>query len=197
MSKPYQPNDILAQKARKEDYRARSVYKLQELDQKFHLILPQMKVLDVGAAPGSWLQYASKKLRPTGHALGLDLQEIKPIAPNITTVVCDITNPSEIEKALTTLNWTTVDLVLSDIAPSTTGVSELDHGQSIDLNRIIFTAAKKFLKPNGKLVMKVFDGSEFQNFIKELRKNFSKVNVTKVKSSRERSRELYVICRQT
>jgi 23S rRNA (uridine2552-2'-O)-methyltransferase len=194
MPKPYQPNDILAQKARKENFRARSVYKLQELDAKYHLIQPGMHVLDVAAAPGSWMQYTVKKLGPNGHVLGLDLQEIEAIAGNVTTVVCDISNDNEIEKALADLGWVNVDLVLSDIAPSTTGISELDHGRSIDLNTIIYKAAKKFLKPGGRVVMKVFEGSTFQDFIKELRRNFKKVVVTKAKASRDRSKELYVIC---
>jgi len=195
MSKPYIPNDKLAQKARKEDYRARSIYKLQELDHKFHLIKPGMNVLDLAAAPGSWSQYTAQKVGDKGHILSLDIQEIKPIASNVTTSVCDITNKDRVGEEMKKLGWDNVDLVISDIAPSTTGIAEIDHGRSIDLNTDIFELSKLYLKPGGALVMKVFDGKYFIKFINTLKKHFKRVDRYKSKASRERSKEIYVICK--
>ena len=194
MSKPYIPNDKLSQKARKENYRARSVYKLMELDHKFRLIKPKTRVLDLAAAPGSWSQYCSEKIGDTGHVLGLDLQEIKYIAPNVTTAICDITYESRVGEQIKKLGWDKVDLILSDIAPSTTGIPNVDHGRSIELNTHIFELSKLFLKPKGNLVMKVFDGEDFTIFINMLKRYFSHVDRYKAKSSRERSKEIYVIC---
>lgn len=194
MSKPYIPNDRLAQKARKEDYRARSVYKLKELDHKFNIIKPQMKILDIAAAPGSWSQYASEKIKENGHILSVDIQVIEPIASNVTTAVCDIFDIKNVQDEFNKLGWDKVDLILSDIAPSTTGVAEIDHGRSIDLNTQIFEVSKLYLKPNGKLVLKVFDGKLMNEFIQKLSKHFKKVVRYKSTASRERSKEIYVIC---
>ena len=123
MSKPYIPNDKLTQKAKSQGYRARSVYKLQELDAKYHLIKPGMKILDLAAAPGSWLQYASKKVGPTGQVVGMDLQNIDQIATNVKTFVCDITDVKKVTDILGGIRLDKVYLILSDIAPRTTGIS--------------------------------------------------------------------------
>lgn len=194
MSKPYIPNDKLAKKARKDNFRARSVYKLQELDYKYHLFHEGMKILDVAAAPGSWSQHASSKIGNTGHILAIDIQKIETIAPNVTTAVCDITNIPLVKEELAKLGWNKVDLIMSDIAPSTTGISNVDHSRSIDLNEHIFELAKEFLSPNKKLIMKIFDGPLLKPFLIKLGKHFKKVEVYKAKSSRERSKELYVTC---
>ncbi|HSX39580.1 MAG TPA: RlmE family RNA methyltransferase [Candidatus Saccharimonadales bacterium] len=194
MSKPYNPNDFLAQKARAENYRARSVYKLEELDQKYYLVKPNMHILDVGAAPGSWLQYVSEKIGQNGQVVGIDLQEIDPVSPNVQTFVADITDVAAVQKVLQTVGWDKVDLLLSDIAPSTSGITDIDHGRSLDLNRAIVALAKQILKPGKKLVLKVFEGRDFANFVKELRRDFDHVEVTKSHASRERSKEKYIIC---
>lgn len=194
MTKPYIPNDKLAQKARSENYRARSVYKLKELDYKFNLIKPGMKVLDLAAAPGSWSQYASQQIGPNGHILALDIQEIKPIAPNVTTAVCDITDKDRVEEEIKKLGWEKADILISDIAPATTGISDVDHSRSIELNTHIFELSKLYLKSGGRLVLKVFDGKDFNNFVNTLKRHFKKVDRYKSTASRERSRELYVIC---
>jgi 23S rRNA (uridine2552-2'-O)-methyltransferase len=194
MSQPYIIHDKYTLMAHADNYRARSVYKLEELDKKFRLFRPGMRVLDLAAAPGSWLQYTSKKIQPNGHALGLDLQEIEPVAPNVTTIVCDITDKVALQNALKSLDWQNVDLILSDIAPATTGIHNIDHARSLDLNRAIVDISKNILKPGSKLVLKVFDGNEFQKFISELKKQFKRVEVTKSQASRQRSREVYVVC---
>lgn len=183
MGKSYTPNDKWAQKAKNDGFRARSVYKLQELDQKYHLLMPGMHVLDVGAAPGSWLQYASPRVETV---IGLDLQEIAQVGTNVTTIVGDI-NDFQTENKF--------DVILSDIAPNTTGMPLVDQKRSVDLNDKIFTLAKKTLKPGGTLVMKVFDSQTFHTFAKELKTYFQQVEVNRVKATRDSSKEVYVVCR--
>lgn len=194
MSKPYIPDDRLARKARREGFKARSVYKLMELNEKYHLLYPGQFVLDLGAAPGSWLQYSSEQVGHSGKVIGVDLTEIPPIAPNVITKVADLNDLSLIENLLALEGIAKVDLILSDAAPKTSGIANFDHGQSLDLARSVFALAKKFLNPNGKLVMKVFYGSNFNHFIDELKIYFRTVVATKSHASRDRSSELYVVC---
>jgi 23S rRNA (uridine2552-2'-O)-methyltransferase len=192
----YNPRDKLMFKAHVQGFRARSVFKLEELDQKFRLFYPGQKVLDVGAAPGSWLQYTSEKIGPSGFALGLDLQEIAPVAANVATEVADISSHELVTQILSAHGLNLVDLIISDIAPNTSGIAYVDQLKSIELNRAIFELAKTHLKPGGKLVMKVFPGEHFDKFLKELKLYFKNVSVQKVKASRESSREVYVICKK-
>ncbi len=194
MPKPYNPINAWTTKAKKEGYRARSVYKLRELDEKYHLLHPGMKVLDVGAAPGSWLQYISKKIGDKGLALGLDIQEIEPVAANVVTKVCDFTHTDEVEKYMKELGWSKVDLIVSDIMSNTTGIKIVDRQSSVDLSREVFEIAKKHLKHGGYLVMKVFDGEGFAELTKEFRNHFSQIKIVKPQASRARSREVYVVC---
>lgn len=194
MPKPYTPNDKFSQKARHKGFRARSVFKLEELDQKFNLIEDGMSVLDLGAAPGSWLQYTSERIGSAGLAIGIDLKEISPIANNVITYPADVTDIKRIKQILKKFNLDKVDLILSDIAPNTTGIKYVDQKRSVELNQAIVETAKSFLQPRGKLVMKVFSGEDLTQFIKDLKKIFRNVSVTKVDASRDRSREVYIIC---
>ncbi len=195
MPKPYVPNDKWSQRAAKEGYRARSVYKLIELDVKYHLLHHGMKVLDIGAAPGSWLQYTSDRIGPMGKVLGLDLKEIKSIAPNVSSAVCDITDEVAVEKAMADVGMTQADIVLSDIAPNTSGIKDVDQWRSIELSRLVVQCARRHLKPGGKLVMKVFRGKNFDEFLQEVRKVWPNAKPYTVEASRDRSREVYIVCR--
>jgi 23S rRNA (uridine2552-2'-O)-methyltransferase len=192
MPKPYNHRDPLMFKAYHEGYRARSVYKLEELDKKFRLIHPDMSVLDIGAAPGSWLQYVSERI-DQGTVLGVDLQQIEPI-PGVATEILDITDKDKTAEILTKYKINKVDLILSDIAPNTSGIAYRDQLLSVELNQAIFEVAKNHLKPGGKLVMKVFPGEHFTKFLKQLKSYFKDVSVQKVTASRESSREVYVVC---
>ncbi len=183
MPKRYIPNDELSQKAKAEGYRARSVYKLKELDEKFNLIKSGMTVLDLGAAPGSWLQYAKEKVGAKGKVIGIDLQEIEPIE-GVETIQADITNDLDLPDA---------DLILSDIAPSTSGIKDVDQWRSIELNQAVEKIAKQVLKLGGVCVMKVFRGADFDDFLKDLKLKWQTVKTTTVKASRDRSKEIYIL----
>lgn len=186
MRKAYNPNDVLAQRAKAQGYRARSVYKLVELDQKFHLLRPDLCVLDVGAAPGAWLQYVSTQVGQEGKVTGIDQKIIEPVAENVQTQVGDILDSN--------LTFEMVDLILSDLAPNTSGMSDSDHIKSIQLDEAVLGVARKYLIKNGNLVMKVFPGRNLQSFVQKLKKHFLVVKQVKVRASRQRSREYYLVC---
>jgi len=201
MPKPYTPNDKWSQKAQSEGYRARSVYKLKELDERFKLFKPGMTVLDLGAAPGSWLQYAKEKAGPEGQVIGIDLQPIEPIE-GVTTFQADITNIEEITKILSEQlpnkpNKPTqpnkLDLILSDLAPSTSGIKDVDQWKSVELNQAVLKIAQEFLKENGTCVLKALRGADFDEFLKEVKNAWNNVKTTQVKASRDRSKEIYLV----
>lgn len=193
--KAYTPNDKWMYKAKREGFRARSVYKLAELDQRFGLFKEGTRILDIGAAPGSWLQYISQKIGDSGMGLGLDIQPIRPISGNIKTKVCDINNMGDVNKAIEDIGVENFDAIVSDIAPNTTGISYVDQAKSVELSRQVLDIAREYLKPRGFLVMKVFRGEEFDKFIKELKGYFRNVSAVTVSASRDRSREIYVVCK--
>ncbi len=191
MPKPYTPNDKWSQKATEEGYRARSVYKLQELDDRLGLLRSGMTVLDLGAAPGSWLQYASEKVGSKGKVIGIDLSPIEKIADNVQTYEVDIT---DIEAVDAILKDTDVDLIISDLAPKTSGIKDVDQWKSIELSQAVVNIANRF--KISRCVMKIFRGGDFDDFIKELKQSWD-IKVIQAKVSRDRSRETYVYLKAT
>jgi len=188
MPKRYIPNDKWSRRAAEEGYRARSVYKLMELDDKFHIIRTGMTVLDLGAAPGSWLQYTAEEVGPKGRVIGIDLTEIEPI-DGVETYVEDITNVEAIQKIVPE----TVDLIISDLAPKTSGIRDVDQWKSIELSQAVVETADQILRPGGKCILKVLRGADFEDFINECKEKWKKVKITSVQASRDRSNEIYVI----
>lgn len=195
MPSPFQPNDKLARRAQFQGFRARSVFKLKELDQKFDLFHSGQDVLDLGASPGSWLQYICERISP-GRSLGLDLQEINFISDNVKTSVANITDQFSVEKAIAEAGFESFDLVISDLAPNLTGVAHADHVRSIELDKAAFETSKKFLKEGGTLLMKVFPGANLDSFIHELKYNFAHVKLTRSHATRDSSSEMYLICQK-
>ncbi|NMC51875.1 RlmE family RNA methyltransferase [Candidatus Kuenenbacteria bacterium] len=195
MPKNFVPQDSYFQKAKELGYRARSAFKLEEIQKRFYILKPGLDVLDLGAAPGSWLQYASKITGAKSLLIGLDLQKIEPIAKNIKTFIVDIFS-DEAVKLIQKYHPAPFPIILSDLAPATSGEKELDHFRSLDLNRQVVKLAEKFLAPRGALILKVFQGSEFDEFIQELKPQFANVEIYKPKASRDRSFEVYLIARK-
>jgi 23S rRNA (uridine2552-2'-O)-methyltransferase len=198
MPKPYIPNDKWSRKAAEEGFRARSVYKLMELDERFDLLHPGMTVLDLGAAPGSWLQYASQKIGPKGRAIGIDLQAIESIAPNVSLHRFDITNAQAMDAMLKQENVARCDLVLSDIAPNTSGVKDVDQWRSVELVREVITIAQRLLRQGGFCAVKVFRGAAFDELIRDINMSgaWQRPRVSKVMASRDRSKEVYVVMKK-
>lgn len=219
MPKPYIPNDAWSRKAAKEGYRARSVYKLMELDERFHLLKSGLTVLDLAAAPGSWLQYASKRIGPKGLVIGLDLTPIKSIAANVKTFIQDIadmvgvnrllaqetkdaketedTQKQPSDSSVSSNSSASFDVVLSDIAPSTSGIRDVDQWRSIELNQSVLAVAERWLKPGGFCVLKVFRGADFDSFLRKVKAQWSDVKMATPRASRDRSKEVYLVMRKT
>lgn len=192
MPKPYTPNDKWSKRAAAEGYRARSVYKLMELSERFRLLKPGQTVLDLGAAPGSWLQYTAEAVGPKGVVIGLDLTEIAPIE-NVCTFVQDVTDLAAVEALLKRESAYPVDVVLSDMAPKTSGISDVDQWRSVELNQAASAIALKILKSGGRCVLKIFRGADFDPFLNELKRTWKHVRTAHVQASRDRSHEVYLV----
>jgi len=192
MSTPYIHHDKYFAKAQARGLRARSVFKLEEIQQKFHLFKPSLDVLDLGAAPGSWLQYVAMMSPPPSILVGVDLLPIDWIAPHVKTIVGDIFS-IDIELKIRTVHPDNFPIIISDLAPKTSGMKEVDHLRSLDLSRRVLDLARQLIAPSGTLVLKVFQGSDFSEFTKDVKKLFSQVSLFKPKSSRVSSREIYLI----
>lgn len=186
-----QSQDHYFQQAKKDGYRARSAYKLLEINNKFHLIRPGARILDLGAAPGSWSQVAAKLGKAT-KIVAVDLQPMQPL-PGAQTIQADITKPETIARIKDALPEG-ADLVLSDVAPAATGVRLVDQARSIQLAEASLAIALYFLKANGAFVVKVFQGEDLPSFVARAKQNFETVRVFRPEASRKESDEHYVVC---
>ena len=196
MTKPFIIQDQYFTKAKKLGYRARSAFKLIEIHEKYNLIQKNMNVLDLASAPGSFLQVIAKIIGQQGKAVGIDIQKIDPNFwfPNIHLLQEDIFEFEKIRIFLDTLGIWRFDLITSDIAPSTTGITGVDQYKSVELNLAILEVAQIFLKKWGKLVLKVFVGEDIDDLVVPLKQAFKKVARFKPKACRDRSFEEYFIC---
>jgi len=185
-------DDIYVRQAQKEGYRSRAVYKLTELDQKDHIIKQGMTVVDLGAAPGGWSQYAAEKVGDQGRVVALDLLKIDSIA-GVEFIQGDFREQPILDQLLETLGECKAGLVLSDMAPNISGVNAVDQPQAMYLCELALELAIQVLKPGGNLVVKVFQGEGYDDYIRDMRKHFKKVVFRKPKASRARSREVYAL----
>jgi len=187
--KKYQ--DFYFKRAKQENYPARSVYKLQEIQKQCSLLGPGQSVLDLGAAPGSWTQYAAEKVGPGGRVLAVDLNPPAiSFPPAVTFIEDDAFSPGpELTAALA--DHAPFDVVISDMAPKTTGIKFADQANSHELCLRALEMARAFLKPGGRFVAKIFQGPDVKSFEGELRKSFAVVKAIKPKSSRPESKEMF------
>ena len=184
-------SDHYTQRAKKEKYPARSVYKLQEIQKKFNVIKKGDRVLDLGCAPGSWMLYASQLTTARGSVTGIDLKPVATSLPDHATVYKgDILSP---DKKLIFTIGKGYRVVLSDMAPATTGQKDIDAARSYHLCRAALDIAMDVLQPGGNFVCKIFQGSDYQSFLESVRAVFKKVRTFKPGSSRKASKEIFVI----
>jgi 23S rRNA (uridine2552-2'-O)-methyltransferase len=183
--------DPFVKKSIQEKYRSRAAYKLKEIDDKYKILSKQKSVIDLGCAPGSWLQFL-KEYKNIQIIIGIDLKDINPIE-NIKFIRGDINN-SSILSELSRQNIGKTGVVLSDIAPNITGISDIDQSNFSEIALNILVFCKSILKPNGMLVMKYFLGSGIEDTKKLLNKSFNKISVFKPTSSKKKSNEVYLIC---
>jgi len=192
----YQRKDKLYSRAKREGYRSRAAYKLLELDQRLGLIKSGMRVVDLGCAPGGWMQVAATKVGKRGFVVGIDRFPMEPVDGNhACALVADVSDDGTKGAILEKLCGP-ADVVLSDMAPDTTGVGFADHANSLELTRLATELAAELLGPGGALVAKVFDGPDLNEFMEQMRKDFGKVRRLRLKSTRKGSSELYLHARK-
>jgi 23S rRNA (uridine2552-2'-O)-methyltransferase len=178
--------------AKDQGYRARSAYKLLQINRSYNILKKGDKVVDLGCAPGGWLQVAVKEVRQSGKVIGIDL---KPVTPVVDAIILQgsIEDPDMLSKIEEILG-SKADVVLSDLAPNVSGVWDIDHARQISLSTNALQFTQRVLRIGGSSVFKVFEGDMLKEFRSELHKSFGKVLLSKPSASRQESSELYIIC---
>lgn len=189
----FKVKDHYFNKAKQENYLARSIYKLEEIDERYKILKPGMLVVDFGYHPGSWIQYTSKIIGDEGRVVGIDIRDLNKKLTGIKNVrvyqkdIFDIQDLKQLDVD------SQFDVVLSDMAPNTTGVKSVDQARSLNLVESVFGLLPKFLKPGGNFVIKVFDSQDAQEYLKNQKNLFKEFHYLKPKSTRSISKEFFVI----
>ena len=178
--------------AKDQGYRARSAYKLLQMNRSYNIIKKGDKVVDLGCAPGGWLQVPMKEVGSSGKVIGVDLKPVTPVA-GATILQGSIENPNVLSKIAEILGCK-ADVILSDMAPNVSGVWDIDHARQISLSTIALGFARQVLRVGGSSVFKIFEGEMLKEFKSELRNSFGKVLLSKPSASRQESSELYIVC---
>lgn len=181
------------QKAREQGYRSRAVFKLEQIQHKDRIFKPGQLVLDLGAAPGGWSEYAIRAVGDRGGVVALDILPMQPIA-GVEFVQGDFTEQQTLDALLELVGERSFDLVLSDMAPNLAGIESVDQPRSMYLAELALEMARDFLKPGGIFVVKLFQGEGFEALVTELRVDFAAVKFRKPEASRARSSEIYAVC---
>ncbi len=186
--------DPYVKRAQQQGYRSRAVYKLLELQQRYKLIKPGMTVVDLGAAPGSWSQLAVQLVGEKGRVVALDILPMTPLS-GVFFIQGDFQDPQIINQLLQEIGSDGVDLVISDMAPNMSGMVSVDQPRMIYLAELVLDVAQQILKPGGCLLLKIFQGSGFDEFLRALRTKFKPVVIRKPDASRSRSAEVYLLAK--
>lgn len=187
-------SDPYVKRAHEEGWRSRAAFKLEEIQKSDRLLRPGMTVIDLGAAPGGWSQFAARYLAGKGRVIAVDVLEM-PAIPGVEFIQGDFGEAAVLEELERALGGARVDLVMSDLAPNMMGIADVDHDRSMYLVDLVVDFAAQNLRPGGDLLMKVFQGREFQPLIGRLRQTYESVKLRKPKASRARSAEVYVLAR--
>ena len=185
-------SDEFVKRAQKDGFRSRAAYKFIEMDDKYHLIRSNDRIVDLGSAPGSWSQAASSLITDRGKIFAIDLLPMDDVK-NTTFIQGDFRELSILQKLEELLENTAIDLVISDMAPNISGIKSRDQAMINDLNDLSLEFALDWLKPKGHFMVKTFMGSGFEDYVKRLRSLFNKVKIEKPDSSRDRSAEFFLI----
>jgi len=178
--------------AREQGYRSRSAFKLKQINESYKILNRGNCVVDIGCAPGGWIQIALSEVGPKGKVIGIDIKKIEPLTKAF--VIQGNIQDEEIINSILKFSNSSVDVVLSDLSPNVSGNWDLDHARQIDLTRTALKLSNKILKKDGKVVLKVFQGDMLNELIDELKKEFKKIIRTKPNASRQTSSEIYLIC---
>jgi 23S rRNA (uridine2552-2'-O)-methyltransferase len=187
-------SDPFVKQAQKDGYRARSAYKLIELNEKDRLIRPGMRIMDLGSAPGGWSQVAGKIVGERGRVLATDILPMDALV-NVDFIQGDFTEDVIVQQVLDWLGGAKFDLIISDMAPNTTGIDSADAAKSIYLLELALDTVRSTLKSHANFAAKMFQGSGSDQYLKELRIHFEKVMIRKPAASRKESREVYIVAK--
>ena len=187
-------DDPYVKMAQRDGYRSRASYKLLEIQEKDRILRPGMTVIDLGAAPGGWSQVTSRVIGDRGRLIASDILPMDSIA-DVTFVLGDFTEDAVFEQILDAVGNAPVDLVISDMAPNMSGVKVADQARAMFLCELALDLAMRVLAPGGDFLIKIFQGDGFDAYLKDVRQNFDKVQMRKPLSSRDRSREQYLLAR--
>ena len=185
-------NDAYVKRSKRDGYRSRAAYKLLELQEKDHLIRPGQVIVDLGAAPGGWLQVAQQLVGSQGVVIGIDLLPIDPL-PGTTLIQGDFREDEAVTALESALAGRTIDLVISDMAPNVSGVAAVDQPRSMYLCELALDFCRGRLRSGGGLVCKVFHGAGFDDWMRDVKSQFGRVVTRKPKASRANSREVYLV----
>ncbi|GAB2578628.1 23S rRNA (uridine(2552)-2'-O)-methyltransferase RlmE [Dyella jejuensis] len=185
-------DDVYVKKAQAEGLRSRAVFKLEELIERDHLLKPGMRVVDLGAAPGGWSQLVRQRLGDNGTVVALDILPMQGIA-GVDVMQGDFREESVLRALESRLGGQKLDLVLSDMAPNMSGVALADQIRAMDLAELALDFGRHWLKPGGAFLIKLFQGTGFDDYLRSLRAEFARVSMRKPKASRARSREVYAL----
>jgi 23S rRNA (uridine2552-2'-O)-methyltransferase len=185
-------SDFFVKQAKKEGYRSRAAYKLIEIADRNHLLAPGITIVDLGAAPGGWSQVAIERLGPNGRVIAVDFREMLPL-PGVTFVQGDFTEASVLAQLEETLGKCPVDLVISDMSPNISGIGMVDQARGMHLAELALDFSLTRLNSGGNFLVKVFQGSGFDEFLRIMRASFNRVVTRKPGASRGRSSELYLL----
>lgn len=188
-------SDPFVKKAQAAGFRARSAYKLIEIQNKFKFIKANMLVVDLGAAPGGWSEYAARLVKPHGKVYALDILPMAPLE-GVEIIEGDFSKNEVVADFLQVVGKDKIDVVLSDMAPNMSGLTAVDQARSMNLVETALEFALKVLRPNGVFLTKIFQGEGFDAFLKLLRTTFKEVKVIKPEASRARSKEVYLFARE-
>jgi 23S rRNA (uridine2552-2'-O)-methyltransferase len=189
-----QERDPYVQRARKEGWRSRAVFKLEQIDQKERLLKRDMVCVDLGSAPGGWSQYVTAKLDGRARIVAVDLLPMDAL-PEVEFIQGDFREDDIFEALLAAVGEDGADLVMSDMAPNITGTRVVDQPRSMYLAELALDMARRVLKPGGSFCCKLFQGEGFDEFVRDARNSFERVRVSKPKASRPGSREVYLVAR--
>jgi len=186
--------DLYVQQAKRMGYRSRAAFKLKELSQRDHLIRSGMTVVDLGATPGGWSQVAAELVGPKGRVIAVDMLEMEPVS-GVQFILGDFGEPEALHQVQSALGGSLVDLVVSDMAPNMSGIRSVDQARAARLAELALEFAVSWLKPGGNMLVKTFQGTDFQGLRESMRLHFRQVLTRKPDASRSRSSEIYLLAK--
>lgn len=185
--------DHYRKRAKEEGYRSRAAYKLSQINDKYHIIRAGNSVVDVGCAPGGWLEVASQLVGPRGLVVGVDIVPVRPVGKNVKILQDDVSSQGFLQRLRESFGKGKADCIIADLSPKLSGIWDMDHFRQVELCQTVVDLYPEILAPEGSTVLKAFQGDELVSLIKRLKSSFSRVEISKPDASRKESSEVYLV----